>query len=171
MTSALHNGARRPAPGVLLAALGCGGCLLASEAPAPALINESPSVPRGLYLRDFGADPGRGDMVALRQPRAARSYLAGLGMPADVRLLKRVAAVGGDRVCRTGDRVETPGRSVTVRSRDRRGARLPRWADCRRLSAGEVFLLGDTPGSFDSRYFGPVRVSGLDGVYRETLTW
>lgn len=159
-----------PAIGLVLLATGCLG-LAARQAPAVALINESPSVPRGLYIRSAGSGVAPGDTVALAQPPQVRAYLAALGMPADVRLLKRVAAVGGDRVCRTGDRVEAGGRSVAVRARDGRGVSLPRWTGCRRLGPGELFLLGDTPGSFDSRYFGPVRVADLDGVFREALTW
>ncbi|MFW2345454.1 MAG: S26 family signal peptidase [Brevundimonas mediterranea] len=48
---------------------------------------------------------------------------------------------------------------------------MPQWSDCRRLAADEVFLVGDTAGSFDSRYFGPVRTAEVIGVYREVLTW
>ena len=32
--------------------------------------------------------------------------------------------------------------------------------------ADEVFLLGDTADSFDSRYWGPVRLTAIDGVWR-----
>jgi len=39
------------------------------------------------------------------------------------------------------------------------------------LRTDELFVLGDTPGSFDSRYFGPIRRAQVEGVYRETLTW
>ncbi|WP_122465630.1 S26 family signal peptidase [Brevundimonas lutea] len=143
----------------------------AQSAPDIALVNESPSVPRGLYLRDPAAVVRRGDMVAIPQPADARPYLASLGLPAEIRLLKRAAGVAGDPVCRIGDTVEIDGRRVVVLASDRRGADLIQWRGCRRLQPDEVFLLGDTPGSFDSRYFGPVRVSDLDGVFRETLTW
>ncbi|MDQ8029378.1 MAG: S26 family signal peptidase [Brevundimonas sp.] len=171
MTSPLDNGNRWPALGVALFFLGCGGSLLVSERPALALINESPSVPRGVYVRVVGAAPVRGDTVALAQPPGSRVYLGGLGMPGEVRLLKRVAGSASDEACRIGDRLQVGGRTVTVLRTDRRGVNLPQWSGCRRLEAGEVFLLGDTPGSFDSRYFGPVRVTDLDGVFREILTW
>ena len=170
MTSLLANGHRRAVPGVAVFALACLG-MAAHHAPALALVNESPSVPRGLYLREPGAAPARGDLVALPQPPTARLYLEGLGMPADVLLIKRVAATGGDRVCREGGVVQTPGRRAVVQPRDRRGIVLSGWAGCRRLAADELFLLGDTPGSYDSRYFGPVRVSRVDGVFREIMTW
>lgn len=156
--------------GGVLVLLGAGAGV-AETAPTMALINESPSVPRGLYLRAFGSAPARGALVALPQPEHARRYLRGLGMPREVRLLKRVAAVPGDRVCRAGTTIRIGDRAVPLKLRDRRGTSLPQWRDCRGLGPGELFLLGDTPGSFDSRYFGPVRVTDLDGVFVETLTW
>lgn len=140
------------------------------DGPALALVNESPSLPRGLYLR-IGATVERGAVVAIVQPAAARSYLMRLGMPNDVLLLKRVAAVEGDPVCAGFGIVRTPGRRVRTLDRDRQGAALPVWRDCRRLARDELFLLGDTPGSFDSRYFGPVLRGEAVGVYREVLTW
>ena len=60
---------------------------------------------------------------------------------------------------------------LRVRGRDRAGLPLPEWSGCRRLDTGELFLLGDTETSFDSRYFGPVRVEQLQGVYREGVRW
>lgn len=170
MTSPLDNGNRWPALGVVVVLLGIAAAV-ADRTPALALINESPSLPRGLYLREIGAPPGGGATVALAQPPAARAYLGPLGMPPDVLLIKRVAAVEGDLVCREAGGVRAPGRNVGVLDRDRRGEALPQWRGCRRLGAGELFVLGDTPGSFDSRYFGPVDVDDLDGVFREIVTW
>lgn len=145
--------------------------IVADGLPAVALVNESRSLPRGLYLRRFGAAAERGAIAAARQPVEARAYLADLGAPADMLILKRVAAVGGDRVCRHGARLETPGGVVALAATDRRGARLPAWSGCRPLAAGELFLLGDTATSFDSRYFGPVRRDDICGVYRAVMTW
>jgi type IV secretory pathway protease TraF len=34
------------------------------------------------------------------------------------------------------------------------GEPLPSWQVCTSLNEGQVFLLGDTPGSWDGRYFG-----------------
>lgn len=170
MTSPLDNGNRWAVLGVTVVALGC-LAVVGARTPALALINESPSLPRGLYLRDAGATIGRGATVALPQPAAGRAYLGALGMPPEVLLIKRVAAVGGDRVCRRGDALAAADRSVPVRDRDHRGGALPQWRGCRRLGPGELFLLGDTPGSFDSRYFGPVRSDDVEGVFREALRW
>ncbi|MGH7027061.1 S26 family signal peptidase [Brevundimonas sp.] len=140
------------------------------DEPPPALVNESPSLPRGLYLRT-GSAIERGAIVAIAQPVEVRPYLMRLGMPSDVLLLKRVAAVGGDPVCAGSGMVRMPGRQVRALAHDRQGAALPAWRACRRLARDEVFLLGDTTGSFDSRYFGPVRRGEAKGVYREVLTW
>ncbi|MCV0415739.1 MAG: S26 family signal peptidase [Brevundimonas sp.] len=153
-----------------VAALGALGAV-AVQRPALALVNESPSLPEGLYVRAPAASPDRGAVVALPQPAIARPYLARLGLPAEVRLIKRVAATGGDLVCTDGRWLVVPGRVVPVRDRDGRGASLPAWRGCRRLASDERLLLGDTTTSFDSRYFGPVRTAQIEGVYRETLTW
>ena len=83
------------------------------------------------------------------------------------RFIKRVAATGGTQVCAEGDRVTVPGRGAVARlTRDTAGRVLPSWDGCRTLGADEVFLLGDTAYSFDSRYWGPVRISAIDGVWR-----
>lgn len=140
-------------------------------APTPAMINETPSLPRGLYLRNPGAVIRRGVIVTAAPPPEGRIYLQTLGAPDDLRLLKRVAAVGGDTVCRTAATVQTPLRRVTARDRDRRGARLPAWRGCGPLAADQVFLLGDSADSFDSRYFGPVSRGEIRGVFRPVFTW
>ncbi|MDO9586467.1 MAG: S26 family signal peptidase [Brevundimonas sp.] len=170
MTAPRNKGRRWIAPGLALVAL-AGLALVADHSPAPVLINESPSLPRGVYVRLPGAAPARDTVVAVPQPFAVRAYLGQLGMPDDLLLIKRVAAVGGDTVCRRDDRLVTPARTVVVQRRDRRGVALPTWRGCRRLGTEELFLIGDTPSSFDSRYFGPVARSRVTGVYREILTW
>jgi type IV secretory pathway protease TraF len=148
-----------------------GAASLAERSPALVLINESDSLPRGLYVRHFGAEPVRGSVVATPQPGHVRRYLSRLGMPADVLLIKRVAATAGDMVCRREDMLVTPGREVRVHDRDRRGQELPSWTGCGRLGPQELFVLGDTPTSFDSRYFGPIRGLQTAGVYKAALTW
>jgi|SRR6478672_368204 len=144
---------------------------LANRLPSLALINESPSLPRGLYLRDPEDRLRPGSIVAVRQPRSAQPYLGSLGMPGNTLLLKRVAAVGGERVCASGGILETPRRKVKALATDRRGAGLASWSGCRPLEDDEVVLLGDTPSSFDSRYFGPVSRGQITGVYLKVMTW
>ena len=161
---------------LLVFVLAPAGLLLTLDATSAAasgalLVNESPSLPEGLYRRIERAAPRPGDVVALEPPAEARVYLAGLGMPRTVKLLKRVAATEGQRVCAAGPAVHLRGRTLAARATDRRGAALPRWTGCRALHRNEIFVVGDTADSFDSRYFGPVRHAAVTGVYREIVTW
>lgn len=163
---------RRPSHLALVAVAGLVGLgLIAHAAPPLALLNESPSLPKGLYVRSLDQTPRRGSVVALEPPPAARRYLASLGMPTSVPLLKRIAAVRGESVCRGGAELRWPGRAVPALPRDRRGSALPAWSGCHRLGAYELLVMGDTLTSFDSRYFGPVRRTSLTGVYVEALRW
>jgi type IV secretory pathway protease TraF len=139
-------------------------------AEAPLLINETASLPRGLYRRT-GKPMAPGAIVAFQAPPRVRAYLAGLGASPRARLLKRVAATGGEVVCRNGSDVTWPRGAVTALTFDRRGRSLPVWRGCRRLAEDEVFVLGDTALSFDSRYFGPVGRAAADGAYREVWRW
>lgn len=166
----LDTGNRWAVLGVTVFMMTCVGLIL-DHVPALALVNESPSLPKGVYVRQPGGTAERNAIVAVPQPRAIQPYLSGLGIPAEVLLIKRVAAVGGDVVCRHDGEVTTPDRVVRALTRDRRGVALPAWSGCRRLAPDELFLLGDTASSFDSRYFGPVRRDQIEGVYREGLTW
>lgn len=135
------------------------------------LLNESRSLPKGVYVRDLDQTVRRGSIVAVRQMADARAYLSGLRMPADTPLLKRVAAVGGDAVCEEADRLLWDRGEVKALRMDRRGVALPRWQGCRRLRSDELLVLGDTPTSFDSRYFGPVPRRLVSGVYVEAISW
>jgi conjugative transfer signal peptidase TraF len=142
-----------------------------SQGPSPWLINESSSLPPGLYRHRPDAPLSRGAIVAIAEPPIGRSYLESLGRPATTGLLKRIAATSGETVCAHADGIHVGADHVPVRASDGRGTALPRWQGCRRLGPGELFLLGDTPGSFDSRYFGPVRIETVEGPYREVLLW
>lgn len=163
---------RRPVRATAAVMVSFAGLGLAARAMPPlALVNPSPSLPEGLYLRSLDQSLRPGAVVAVEPPPMARRYLDALGMPPDVPLLKRAAALAGERVCRTGGRMQWPGHAVWALARDRRGAPLPVWSGCRRLAKDEVLVLGETPTSFDSRYFGPVRRTRLRGVYVEALKW
>lgn len=155
-----------------LAALASLGLAVSAKAFGDiALINETPSLPKGLYVRLSRAPLERGVIAASVQPQRARPYLAELGAPADLLLIKRVAGIEGDWICQEEGRLLIPTGAVEVQAIDRGGRSLPQWEECRHLRSGEIFLLGETANSFDSRYFGPVRREEVRGVYRAVLTW
>lgn len=136
----------------------------------PWIINETPSMPRGLY-RAVSAPAEPRAVVTLSPPRSARAYLRGLGAPDDALLLKRVVAGAGERACVSGHTLTWPSGSAVALVADRQGRRLLRWQDCRRLAADELLVMGDSAASFDSRYFGPIHRSSIHGVYKEVLRW
>jgi len=148
-----------------IAALGAGA--LAFVTPAPRLIwNATASAPTGLYALLLGGQLHPLDLVAARPPEAIAAYLADGGfLPKGVPLLKRVLAVSGQTICRTGDVVTVDQIEVGVaQSRDHLGGALPRWSGCRRLSADEIFLMNPTvPDSLDGRYFGPIPIASIIG--------
>lgn len=138
--------------------------------PGSLLINETPSMPRGVYVRTHRT-PQVGAIVALSLPPGAQAYFAGRTRRADPLLLKRVVATPGEAVCRNGRQLIWTRGTVVALDRDRRGRSLPAWQGCVRLGPGELLVLGDGAASFDSRYLGPVRGDRIVGVYRPLVIW
>jgi conjugative transfer signal peptidase TraF len=138
---------------------------LAWKAPTLLVWNASASEPIGLYRVDPRALPRRGAMVVAWPPPAARRLAARRNyLPANVPLVKRVAASAGDRVCAKGGSIRVGARRLAVRkSSDGAGRTMPRWTGCHRLSQSEYLLLADSPDSFDGRYFGITRRKELVG--------
>lgn len=170
--------ARRANRRRVLAAAACTALILASLAtllwpPRPWLVwNASASSPTGLYLVQPPGAVAPGDMVIAWPPEDARRLGARRHyFPANVPLVKRVAAAPGDEVCAAGEAVFVNGRLEAIRrSHDPAGREMPWWTGCERLREGELFLLMPGPGaSFDGRYFGITRPGQLIGVAR--LIW
>lgn len=141
--------------------------------PRPWLLwNASASAPVGLYAVGEAAPLARGDMVIAHVPVGFRMFAARRHyLPANVPLVKRVAAVPGDEVCAVGARVMVNGRLVARRlDRDGAGRPMPWWSGCAELGTGEVFLLmTDSRASFDGRYFGVTEADDVVGKAR--LIW
>ncbi len=134
--------------------------------------NASASVPIGLYAVGPVSRIEVTDLVLARPPEPLATWLdEGRYVPRGVPLLKRVAALPGQRVCRDGGALAVDGIVLaSVRERDSRGRELPQWHGCRALFDGEVLLLNwKDPDSLDGRYFGPLPASSIVG--RATPLW
>ncbi len=140
--------------------------LITAHAQPVMIFNPSQSVPSGFYLRS-GKPPRRGDFVTVAAFEVAPEYAALRGYADHTdRFLKRVAATEGQLVCAEDEMISIDGARVATRiERDAEGRTLPAWRGCRRLVAGELFLLGDTDDSFDGRYWGPVTMNLIEGVW------
>jgi conjugative transfer signal peptidase TraF len=154
-----------------LAALVAG--TLAFLHPAPRLIwNATASTPVGLYLLHPVGALHALELVAVRLPEPIANSLADGGfLPNGVPLLKRVMALPGQTVCRSGDAITVDAVDVgAAHDRDHLGRPLPRWNGCRTLQPGEVFLMNPTVrDSLDGRYFGSLPVTSI--VARAVPLW
>ena len=146
----------------------------ASAGPVhPSLVwNLSASVPIGLYVIDARL-PRLGDYVLVRLPPPVAELAGERGyLPTGVSLLKKVSAAQNDRVCRIGQQIFMNGIAIArAAATDLRGRPMPVWTGCQQLEAGDVFLLGGGPDSFDSRYFGPVPSGDVTGRATPLATW
>ncbi|MFG1287874.1 S26 family signal peptidase [Xanthobacter versatilis] len=128
--------------------------------------NASPSVPIGLYTIAPADALEVTDLVAVAAPDWLSRFLAARGYLAEgVPLMKRVAALPGQRVCRLRGEITVDGIAMgRALDRDRQGRDLPTWSGCHVVAEGDLFLMNwQSADSFDSRYFGPLPTSTLIG--------
>jgi conjugative transfer signal peptidase TraF len=152
----------------VMAAAICGTAAVLMNDPTPRLLwNASPSVPIGLYWVDVGTMPRNGDLAAIMPPPTVAGFLAERGyLPLGLPLIKEIAAVAGQVVCRFGHTITVDGvTAATARSYDRSGRPLPSWQGCRTLGDDEFFILNAArQDSLDGRYFGPFPADSIVGV-------
>jgi conjugative transfer signal peptidase TraF len=137
------------------------------------VVNTSPSVPPGLYVRSSDP-PTVGRLVDFRVPASGRPYVfARTGRDGyDWYILKPVVAGPGDRVDSTGAWLRVNGRAVAPMppAADAAGRPLPAWRAARVLGHGEFLVVSTrVPNSFDSRCYGPVR--DVAAVRVPLVTW
>ena len=144
-------------------------------------VNMTPSEPLGLWRivtltrpvlpgeTVFVCPP---DNAAMREARQ-RGYLRpGLCPGGFAPLIKTVIALAGQRVDVT-DRIAIDGVPIArsrIMEKDGQGRSL-RHDQSEMVRPGEVYLHSNFIGSWDSRYFGPVPVSGVLGLAQEVLTY
>lgn len=139
------------------------------------VINTSPSVGTGLYLRSC-EPPSVGKLVDFRIPPAARDYVRRRtgNDSEDWYILKPIVAGPGDRLDTTGAWLVVNGGRVAPMppAKDGNGRHLPLWRADRVLRAGEFFVFSNRiPNSFDSRCYGPIRREQISAVRKALLAW
>ncbi len=141
------------------------------------------SLPWGIYRRTHETIE-RGRLVHFCLPEffaryaLERGYVHGGWCPgATQELVKMVAAVAGDAVQITEDSVSvngTPIPNTPVYATDSRGRVHHIWRPEGEFMVpdGQVFVVSNFhPRSWDSRYFGCLRLSEIGGTAREVWTW
>lgn len=159
---------------IIIAGTAAAAALFSAALPVSRVLvwNATASVPTGLYHIRGTASLHVGERVAIDPPPHLQRFLAARGyLPVGMPLLKEIAALPGDRVCRTGASITINGAPVgTARARDSRGRALPAWSGCRVIAADELFVMNRrAPDSFDGRYFGPLKRTQLIG--RASPVW
>lgn len=156
----------------LLAVAGLAVIALVSSRPPRFVWNTTPSVPLGLY-EIVDPDMRRGALVAVNPDSRIRAVLDVAGVVSAERLLlKTIAAIEGDQVCRLGREVTINGAHVgDVMPQSQSGRDLPAWDGCVDLGANQVFLMNDVERSLDGRYFGVSSLDVVVGTAQPVLTW
>ncbi|MEM9369521.1 MAG: S26 family signal peptidase [Pseudomonadota bacterium] len=151
----------RTRPSLLIGAAGIALIALSAIVCAnPILVwNASASVLIGFYAVQPLDTPSVGDLVVLEPPSPLGDWLLEHGyLGADVPLIKHIAGLPGQRVCRAGVKVSIDDVTVaTAKTHDRFDRPLPVWQGCHLLTDDQILLLNpDTEASLDGRYFGPL---------------
>jgi type IV secretory pathway protease TraF len=133
-------------------------------------LNIEPSVPLGFYLLHPVHPPlTRGTLVLLPVPLRVLPWKSPW-----IALLKPVAAVPGDQVCRRENMLVIRGVDYGVVYTHAGGMTLPQALDeasCLVVQEGEVFLASAAEQSLDSRYFAAVKVTDITAVATPLWTW
>ena len=144
------------------------GMVIASfiSLPVKLLWNASASTPIGFYDLEHASDLKVGALVAVMPDKPLADFMVGRGyIGRGVPLLKHIAALPGQNVCRTGNAVTVDavpfGDALAC---DKRGRPLPVWQGCQRVADGDVFLMNPSVAdSLDGRYFGPLPARAVIG--------
>ncbi len=138
-------------------AAGLGAVAFSLLPVTPRLVwNRTESMPTGLYFVSRADRLIRGDVVAYQPGPGEAAWLesrqyTGKGWL----LIKQVAALDGDEVCREQESVFV-NKVLVARAQksDSAGRDLPAWQGCSILKNGDAFFLSDHARSIDGRYFG-----------------
>ena len=141
------------------------------------IVNRTHSLPVGLY---YWSDVPikKGSIVLFKPDQSIGPEQLGIERGYEAQklpLLKRVVALAGDMVSVSSSGVIINGQLLpnsAPLSHDEAGRPLAMaQLDQFRLGTDQAFLMGVTPTSWDSRYFGPVLLSRCSGSFIPVLTW
>jgi conjugative transfer signal peptidase TraF len=146
----------------------CTGLRLNTSASVPVGVWRETSVNRAIHRGDtVSMCPDDSAVIRLAK---ARGYLNGGWCPGNSEILfKPVAAIAGDVIDIDSTGIHVNGTSVpksAALAADGKGRQLPAVASGRYVvGEGELWLVSATNDhSFDSRYFGPIRLSAVRGL-------
>ena len=159
---------------ISLVALGA-MAIASTRANRQIVINTSPSVQPGLYMRS-SEPPHIGSIVDFRIPPAAQPYVqARSGCRGDQwYILKPILAGPGDLIDTTTHWLIINNHKIAPMppADDGNGHALPIWHVHRALGPDEFFVFSSRiPNSFDSRCYGPIRRYQIETVRKPLLTW
>jgi conjugative transfer signal peptidase TraF len=141
--------------------------------PVPLYVwNVSESVPLGLYRLRPVDKLSVTELVAIQPPEPLATFLDLNGyLPVGIPMLKRVLALPGQTVCRSGRTISVDKIDVgEARERNSRGRPLPVWHGCRVVGEDELFLMNwQSEDSLDGRYFRPIAASAV--IARALPVW
>jgi conjugative transfer signal peptidase TraF len=141
------------------------------------IVNRTHSLPVGLY---YWSDVPikKGSIVLFKPDQSTPLQQLGINRGYEARelpLLKRVVALAGDVVSVSSSGVSINGELLPNSAPlfdDETGRPLTMaQLDHFKLETDQAFLMGVTPTSWDSRYFGPIPLSRCSGSFVPVLTW
>ena len=166
----------RAVVGLTGGAIAAGVCLFGDWLPLGLgyCLNITPSEPVGIYrLVPGGAE--RGTLILLQQPHDPAASVLRPYVPANLPLIKRVAAIPSDVVRIDSDGVYVNGvrwpDSVPLLHDDEGRALHPYPFGVYRVPAGQLWVMSNHPRGLDSRYFGPVPASSVISRLAPLATW
>ena len=153
--------------------IGALGLVIAQEFSPRLVWNASASAPIGLYKIKAGAHPRIGEFALVKPEPALETFITDRGyIPPKIPLIKRVAALPGDEICRHDEAILVANIHVAdALFFDSAGREMPVWRGCVTLRSDEIFLLNAPENSLDGRYFGATRMTDVMGVAIPVLVW